>query len=230
VQEAGGGTISPSGVYTAPAAVPAGKTATYHITATSVADPAKTATAAVTVGSAQTLAWDPGLHRMNCAEWWMEVFADDRNTTSIDVEHDGVLTPMELQDYTYHSGPVFTANIQVKNGDTVIYHATSKDGRKASTVPITFTYTTSGQVLDCPVPAVPPAVIALPGMTALPTDPDKDGLYEDLNGNGRADYADVVLCFRQMDWIGTNEPAGIVDFNGNGRIDFADVIQLFHRI
>jgi PKD repeat protein len=33
-----------------------------------------------------------------------------------------------------------------------------------------------------------------------------------------------------MDWIDTNEPAGIVDFNGNGRIDFADVIRLFHEV
>jgi PKD repeat protein len=167
---------------------------------------------------------------MNCAEWWMEVFADDISTTSINVEHIGVLTSMELQDYTYHSKPVFTANIQVAGGDAVIYHATAKDGRTASTVPITFTYTASGQVLDCPVAALTSAVIALPGMTTLPTDPDGDGLYEDLNGNGRTDYADVVLFFKQMDWIGTNEPAGIVDFNGNGRIDFADVIRLFHEI
>jgi PKD repeat protein len=73
-------------------------------------------------------------------------------------------------------------------------------------------------------------IIPLPGMTALPTDPDGDGLYEDLNGNGRVDYADIVLFFRQIDWIGANEPAGIVDFNGNGRIDFADIVRLFHEV
>jgi len=230
VQEAGGGSISSSGVYTAPATVPAGTTATYHIVATSTADPAKTATTAVHVADAQTLAWDPGLHRMNCAEWWMEVFADDLNTITIDVEHDGELTRMDLQDYPYHGKPVFTANIQVKSGDTVIYHATAKDGRKASTVPITFTYTTSGQILDCMVPAIPSGVVTIPGMTAEPTDPDNDGKYEDLNANGRLDFADVVLYFDQMDWIAANEPVAAFDMNGNSRIDFDDIVGLYDKI
>jgi len=44
VVEAGGGSISTSGVYTAPSTA-----GTYHVTATSVADPTKNATAAVTV-------------------------------------------------------------------------------------------------------------------------------------------------------------------------------------
>jgi PKD repeat protein len=38
------------------------------------------------------------------------------------------------------------------------------------------------------------------------------------------DFADVVLFFDQMDWIGANEPTGIADFNRNGRIDFDDVV------
>jgi chitinase len=230
VQESGGGTVSSSGVYTAPSTVPAGTTVTYHILATSTADPAKTATAAVTVGDAETLAWDPGLHRMNCAEWWMEVFADDMNTTTIDVEHDGELTRMDLQDYTYHGKPVFTANIQVKSGDTIVYHPTAKDGRKASTIPITFTYTTTGQILDCPVPAIPSGVVTIPGMTAEPTDPDNDGKYEDLNANGRLDFGDVVLYFDQMDWIAANEPVAAFDMNGNGRIDFDDIVRLYEEI
>ena len=70
----------------------------------------------------------------------------------------------------------------------------------------------------------------LPGYTSLPTDPDGDGIYEDLNGNGRLDFADVVLYFNQMTWIGENEPIAAFDLNGNGRIDFADIVQLFGEI
>lgn len=44
VQEAGGGTVTPSGLYTAP-----NVTGTYHIIATSIVDPTKTATATITV-------------------------------------------------------------------------------------------------------------------------------------------------------------------------------------
>lgn len=70
----------------------------------------------------------------------------------------------------------------------------------------------------------------LPGMTRPPTDPDYDGFFEDLNGNRRKDFNDVVLFFRQMTWIAKNEPMGAFDFNGNGRIDFNDIVRLFWEI
>jgi len=73
-------------------------------------------------------------------------------------------------------------------------------------------------------------VISLPGCMKSPTDPDHDGIYEDLNGNGRLDFADVVLYFNQMTWIAANEPIAAFDLNGNGRIDFADIVALFNEI
>ena len=53
-------------------------------------------------------------------------------------------------------------------------------------------------------------------------------MYEDVNGNGRKDFADVVLYFNQMAWIAANEPLTAFDYNDNGRIDFADVVRLFN--
>ncbi len=77
---------------------------------------------------------------------------------------------------------------------------------------------------------VRPGVVTVPGGTDLPTDTDADGLYDDVNGNGRSDFADVVLFFNSMTWIATTEPVAAFDYNGNGRIDFADVVWLFDRI
>ena len=57
-------------------------------------------------------------------------------------------------------------------------------------------YVYHGQVLDCPVPAVIPAVIMRPGITAHLTDYNIDCLSEELIGNGRIDYADVIQFFR----------------------------------
>jgi outer membrane protein assembly factor BamB len=74
------------------------------------------------------------------------------------------------------------------------------------------------------------AVQPLPGYPAAPTDPDSDGLYEDLNANGRLDFADVVLFFDEMDWIAANEPVAAFDMNGNGRIDFDDIVRLYDEI
>jgi PKD repeat protein len=73
-------------------------------------------------------------------------------------------------------------------------------------------------------------VTMVPGAIGIPTDPNGDGLYEDVNGNGRADFADVVLYFNQMSWIAAHEPLSAFDYNGNGRIDFADVVWLFNHL
>jgi hypothetical protein len=68
------------------------------------------------------------------------------------------------------------------------------------------------------------------GSYPAPTDVDGDGAYEDLNGNGRIDFADVILFFRNMDWIRENQPRACFDYNGNGNIDFADLILLFREV
>ncbi|KUG10028.1 cell surface protein [hydrocarbon metagenome] len=71
-----------------------------------------------------------------------------------------------------------------------------------------------------------------PGSTNRPTDPDGDGLYEDINGNGELDFDDVVAFYQNMAWVAGNTAVGIdpYDFNGNGRIDYDDVVVLYYRI
>ena len=72
--------------------------------------------------------------------------------------------------------------------------------------------------------------VIIPGASGKPQDLTGDGLCRDVNGNGRKDFADVVLYFNQMTWIGTNEPVYAFDYNGNTRIDFADVVWLFNHL
>jgi PKD repeat protein len=73
-------------------------------------------------------------------------------------------------------------------------------------------------------------VVNFPGMTNPPTDPDSDGLYEDINGNDRKDFNDVVMFFNYLEWIPVNQTFSSFDFNGNGRIDFNDIIKLFEEL
>jgi PKD repeat protein len=70
----------------------------------------------------------------------------------------------------------------------------------------------------------------MPVQTNPPTDPDGDGLYEDINGNGRIDFDDVTVYFNNMEWIEANEPVACFDYNGNGRIDFDDMVRLFNEV
>lgn len=83
-------------------------------------------------------------------------------------------------------------------------------------VPVAFATATPAQMTDLP----------------LPFDPDGDGRYEDVNADGRLDFADVVLLFNNMDAIIARGPpiVALYDYNANGRIDFADVVALFQEV
>ncbi|WP_226021639.1 hypothetical protein [Halomicrobium salinisoli] len=79
--------------------------------------------------------------------------------------------------------------------------------------------------LGVEAPDGPPAI-----RESRPTDPDGDGRYEDLNGNGEVDYADVVTYFENMDEPVMTEYADYYDYNGNGEPDYADLVRLFQSV
>lgn len=63
-----------------------------------------------------------------------------------------------------------------------------------------------------------------------PTDPDGDGLYEDLSGNGEIDTADVTRLFQNRDDPAIADYPEYYDFSGNGEIDVADAVELFDEV
>lgn len=69
-----------------------------------------------------------------------------------------------------------------------------------------------------------------PSLDGPPTDPDSDGNYEDLNGNGRTDFDDVVVLFEYIDDPAVTDHVSVYDFNMNGRVDYDDIITLFEEV
>lgn len=61
----------------------------------------------------------------------------------------------------------------------------------------------------------------------LSRDLNGDGLYEDINGNGRSDFNDIVTFFNQMDKVQSDRPWWVFDFDQNGYINLHDVVTLF---
>jgi PKD repeat protein len=68
------------------------------------------------------------------------------------------------------------------------------------------------------------------GYTNPPTDPNQDGRYEDVNGNGIQDFDDVVAYYDNMDWIGNNAPVALFDYNNNNLVDFDDIVKLYDML
>jgi PKD repeat protein len=71
-------------------------------------------------------------------------------------------------------------------------------------------------------------VSELPGGVGPPRDPDDDGLYEDIDGDGTVRIDDVVdLLFADFDELNMDpETREALDFDGSGRVGFGDVIAL----
>jgi parallel beta-helix repeat protein len=63
-------------------------------------------------------------------------------------------------------------------------------------------------------------------LTTPPRDLNGDHRYEDVNGDGKFNFDDVVTLYNDLDSI--TDPAQIIafDFNANARIDFGDVVKL----
>ncbi|SFR98187.1 hypothetical protein SAMN05216559_1989 [Halomicrobium zhouii] len=62
--------------------------------------------------------------------------------------------------------------------------------------------------------------------TDPPTDPDADGIYEDVTGDGRLDDEDVGALFEALDDENVTDDAAAFDGNCNGRVDYNDVVRL----
>ena len=118
-----------------------------------------------------------------------------------------------------------TSNGQRPHGTFRLSMNLNYDGtyRGSFAIPSTEWQTLAIEFADAPAPAVLP----VPPSSSPPRDLDGDGRFEDVNGNGRVDFADVTLLYNAIAWCASSEPTGVFDFNQNGRLDFADVVALF---
>lgn len=62
-----------------------------------------------------------------------------------------------------------------------------------------------------------------------PTDPDHDGVYEDVNGDGEFDLGDVQGFYSSQESSAVQNNPSAFDFNGDGGIDIGDVQALFEE-
>ncbi|WP_435095354.1 hypothetical protein [Halarchaeum sp. P4] len=65
---------------------------------------------------------------------------------------------------------------------------------------------------------------------SVPTNPDDDPQYEDVNGNGEADFNDVVTLFDNMNDPAVTNHTSQFDWNDNGEVDFADIVSLYDDV
>jgi hypothetical protein len=139
--------------------------------------------------------------------------ADDGSSASVDAA---------LLD-TEQNGSVTVATVTVA-GDA--------EGASALELDVGNLGTETGAVYD--VTATNDATLSVSELVVGPSDqpaqdPDDDGVYEDVNGDGVVDELDVQVLFGGRDsQVVQNSPAAF-DFNGDGTFDVLDVQALYHE-
>jgi PKD repeat protein len=68
------------------------------------------------------------------------------------------------------------------------------------------------------------------GFANAPTDPDGDGLYEDVNGDSEFNIVDVQALFANLDDETVENNPDKFDFNQDGDVDVVDVQKLFNEV
>jgi secreted PhoX family phosphatase len=72
-----------------------------------------------------------------------------------------------------------------------------------------------------------PGLVDVTGDGSVALDPDCDGLYEDVNGDGATDVVDVQALFANRDSQAVESNSGAFDFNRDGRLNVVDAQKLF---
>ncbi len=142
--------------------------------------------------------------------------------------------------------PLMVTFIDLTKGDTLLWFWDFGDGSNSSEQNATHLYRFPGNysvnltitsaagnssllIPDCII-VMQPQILMLPNQSLLPTDPDMDGYYEDLNGNGRLEFDDIMVFFTAMEWIMDHPPFSHFDYNSNGRVEFDDLYSLFMEV
>jgi PKD repeat protein len=73
-------------------------------------------------------------------------------------------------------------------------------------------------------------LVPLHGAGGPPTDPDDDGVYEDVDGDGALTFADVVRLFLGLESETATHNAPAFDFSSDGRLNYRDIIELFEEL
>jgi PKD repeat protein len=103
--------------------------------------------------------------------------------------------------------------------DITIDVADSDNGQDSTTAMLTV-QPEGAEVFPEPIPGT--------GANNPPQDTDDDGLYEDVNGDGDANFDDAVaLAFADTDALNSQQVAALdFDGDGDGDVDFDDAIEL----
>jgi hypothetical protein len=165
----------------------------------------------------------------------LETFGTPSDATTLTIGGDASyeLSVSGLLEQTTANGATVDGNDTVSDGTATGQVHGGLDSYAFTGGITAFTYagsievTLDGEAVD---PAAFGGLVPLNGFERPPGDPDGDGAYEDVNGDGTADVVDVQALFgNREDRVVANNPAAF-DFNDDGTAGIVDVQALFAEL
>jgi len=114
-------------------------------------------------------------------------------------------------------GSGLTGRLTIKAPETGTYYVEVTGGSEFSTSEYELRSNRTVAASDGPPPVAG---------TTPPTDPDDDGQYEDVDGDGTVNVIDVAVLLRNLDAAVVQRNAAAFDFDGNGEVNIVDVATL----
>lgn len=68
----------------------------------------------------------------------------------------------------------------------------------------------------------------LPGAQGQAADPDNDGLFEDVDGDGSVNVFDAIALYNNRNSAAVQDNIGLFDFDGDSSVDVFDAIELYN--
>jgi hypothetical protein len=138
----------------------------------------------------------------------LAVDGTERNRTVVSVAPNGTETVRLDWPTAAGDAGTYTATVTVRNGTVVTAAANeSVSVRERS-----------------------PDPVAEGSTSAPPTDPDGDGRFEDVDGDGNVSYRDVVVLFEQFETVAARPTTAPFDYDGDGTVSFVDLVDLFEHV
>ncbi|MFB6202623.1 MAG: endo-1,4-beta-xylanase [Halorhabdus sp.] len=123
--------------------------------------------------------------------------------------------------WTDESGRTDSEGVYATRGFKGDYEITARSGKLSGQATVSLTDGGSSVTIE-----LSPG--QLPGGAGKATDPDDDGLFEDVDGDGDTDMDDVRTFGRNIRHADVQTPA--FDFDGDGDVDSIDLVELFFEV
>lgn len=195
------------------------------ITLNSQSDPTFTQTANLTIDEPQPF------FEVSNLDAPANVTVGENVTVTATITNTGGAEGTQTVEFQFNNGTSATEDVTLAAGaNTTVEFVLNTEGLSAGTYTHGVFTDDGSQTATLEIEAGAVFTSPLTGGEAAPKDPDDDGLYEDVNGDGEVNFEDALdLAFIQSEDL-TQEQINALDFDNDGDFDFDDAFELAFQV